>query len=193
MKWRIHIPRRLFQISIRTLLLLVLVLCVWLASWTARARKQAEVVRKLEAAGCQIVYRHEVDAVGKRIPNVPPPGPKWLRNIFGDHAFLRPYRVYAPELREVDLSLIDQLTSLEELQLECPLTDAGLAELVDLTNLKSLEIRSWQITDIGMSSLGRLRQLEQVKLQGCRVTDVGLKPLAELTHLKSLRASNKTL
>ena len=65
--------RRWFQYSLRTLFVLVTVLCVWLAVTVERVRKQREAVEAIEALGGQVYYEYQSSG-GQE-----PPGPKWLR------------------------------------------------------------------------------------------------------------------
>jgi hypothetical protein len=167
------------------MLLLMTALCIWLGLWLASARRQAEAVRKLQELGCQIVYRHEVDANGKRIPNPVQPGLKWLRNIFGDHAFLNVYSVDAEGLTDKELDLLGDLGTIESLHLRNN-SDDGLAKIAGLTNLKSLEVTSRKLTDRGVAYIAKLRRLRDLRLYEGRVSDEGIKPLAELENLQSL-------
>ncbi|HJS07017.1 MAG TPA: hypothetical protein VJ809_05130 [Pirellulales bacterium] len=107
MAFRFGIRRRWLRISTRTLLLIVLVLCVWLAYVSNRARKQEELVRRLVNEGRGVVaYHHQIDANGKGIPDAPLPGPAWLRRLIGDHAFLSLRVVALNTSNEDDLRLI---------------------------------------------------------------------------------------
>ena len=104
MALRLGIRRRWLRISTRTLLLIVLVLCAWLAYVSNRARKQEELVRRLVHEGRGVVgYHHQIDANGKGIPDAPLPGPAWLRRLIGDHAFLRLWFVGLYTSNEDDL------------------------------------------------------------------------------------------
>ena len=62
--------RRWFQFSLRTLMVLVTVLCVWLGLVSERARKQREAVAAIEALGGWVWYDYQNS--GQE-----PPGPKW--------------------------------------------------------------------------------------------------------------------
>ena len=62
----------------------------WFRQRLVAANKQAEAVRKLEALGVYIGYRHEWDYENDRFSGAPTPGPFLLRAIFGDHLFLIP-------------------------------------------------------------------------------------------------------
>src|SRR5687768_9966371 len=119
--FRFGIRRRWLRISMRTLLLIVLVLCAWLAYVSNRARKQEELVRRLvyEDRG-MVGYHHQLDANGDYDPDAPIPGPAWLRRLIGDHAFLRLKIVATYTSDEEDMQLLSKFKSIEELSLEQP-------------------------------------------------------------------------
>jgi Leucine-rich repeat (LRR) protein len=186
MNSRFGMARRWFRISIRTLMLLIFILCAWLAIWTARARRQEEAVRRLIDAGATVRYRHEFDAAGNPIPTPVVPGPQWMRKIFGNHAFWRVYSVApgsAIGLRDEDLQPLAQLSTIEQLRLGDKTIDEGLSNVAELSNLKSLQIDSSHVTDRGLKQLGNLKNLESLSLQYAQVDDEGLRQLAPLAHL----------
>jgi len=74
--------RRWFQFSLRTLLVLLTVLCVWLGVTVNRARKQREAVAAIEALGGYVRYEYQYGS-GQE-----PPGPKWLRELIGEEYFV---------------------------------------------------------------------------------------------------------
>ena len=58
-------------------------------------------------------------------------------------------------------------------------TDATLAHLQELTELRSLHLPGSQVTDAGLVHLGQLTQLQVLYLGQNRVTDAGLAHLAD--------------
>ncbi len=68
--------RRWLQFRLRTLLLLVLVLCGWLAWMRYEAREQREAVEWVREMGGSVTYDYEM---GNRINDAKPSGPP-LRN-----------------------------------------------------------------------------------------------------------------
>ena len=69
-------------------------------------------------------------------------------------------------------------------------TDAGLAQLKRLTNLKTLGLSWTQVTDAGLVHLEELTGLESLGLSWTRVTDAGLVHLKELPNLDTLWLKN---
>ena len=70
--------------SLRTLLVGVTVLCVWLAWWLSAAKKQREVADWVRSFNCIPYYSYQVDARGWPDPNdLQSPIPKWLEDRLG--------------------------------------------------------------------------------------------------------------
>lgn len=77
--------RRWFQYSLRSFLILVTALAIWLGVVVNRAREQREAVKAIEALGgfAQYDWQYIEPSTDE------PPGPAWLRRIVGDDAFQR--------------------------------------------------------------------------------------------------------
>jgi len=66
------------------------------------------------------------------------------------------------------------------------LTDAGFKELCDLPQLISLFVDDTEVSDAGLSHLPGKSKLQNLSLRNTPVTDGGLVHLSHLAHLKSL-------
>src|SRR5204863_3831428 len=85
--------RRWFRFSLRMLLLIVTVLCVWLGFKVNAARQQHEAIESIRRVQGSVTFDHEWSP----IPGFPgrysvdrgavPPAPAWLRNLMGDELF----------------------------------------------------------------------------------------------------------
>jgi hypothetical protein len=67
---------------------------------------------------------------------------------------------------------------------ESKITDAGLRELADATNIHSLKLGGTRITDEGLATIATMTELVELSLSNTRVTDSGL---ARIQPLKKLR------
>src|SRR5438552_1945508 len=76
--------RRLFQISLRTLLGLITVAAIWLGYITHRAREQKVAVARIKELGGRVVYDYQA---ANTAANATPPGWPWLRRLVGDEYF----------------------------------------------------------------------------------------------------------
>jgi hypothetical protein len=65
-------------------------------------------------------------------------------------------------------------------------TDAGLAHLAALQELRQLDLSETNVTDAGLTHLANLRQLRWLLLGKTHVTDAGLAHLANLRELQTL-------
>ncbi len=65
-------------------------------------------------------------------------------------------------------------------------SDAGLAKVAAMTQLKELRLDNTGISDAGLDHLAGLSQLEYLNLYGSKVTDGGIQKLAGLKSLKAL-------
>jgi len=78
--------RRWYQFHLSHLLAIVTIAaiaCSWLRCKMERARLQKEAVESLIGVSCDVYYDYECDADGNTIPDAPPPGPEWLRDLVG--------------------------------------------------------------------------------------------------------------
>ncbi len=193
--------RRRFQFSIRSLLVLVVVValpCSWMAVEMQRAKKQAEACTEISDSS------YDYDDEGE------PLGPGWLRDLLGDDFFNKVVEAELddntqlerlkdlPELRKLNLGF-DNLTDaaletvtlptqLEELKLDgSQVTDAGMEKLKALPQLRVLSLSRTRVTDAAMERVvSALPRLECLDLDETRVTDAGLKRLKHLPQIKSL-------
>ena len=145
-----HPKRRFFRYSLRTLMIVVTVFCIWLGITAKRARDQRQALEAILAAGGMILYDYQRT-------NSDPPGPEWLRRIIGDEYFFTIGYVDFSGSKVNDASLaavVKCLTSVKYLSLfSTEVTDAGLKNLKELTNLRIVHIISTKITDEGIKDL----------------------------------------
>jgi Leucine-rich repeat (LRR) protein len=181
-------PRRKWlQISLRTFLLAIVALAIWLAWLTDRARRQERLVNKVIAfGGGDVLFTHEVGADGKRTDANAVPSPPWLRQLVGDHYFFTLHSVYSNGLDDDDLKELANFPSVELLQLGQRHTDRGMQHIVGLKNLRTIDIESHGLTDESLTYFAQLPKLQTLAVTGARISDDGLMPLSAATNLKYL-------
>ena len=177
-----------FQFSIRSLLVLVVAVaipCSWMAVEMKEAKEQRNAVEAICNLGGQIAYDYD-----ESDPREGPRGPTWLRKLLEDDFF---NDVYNATVRSN--AQIEQLKGLPQLKrlwlggyrfppTECgEITDAGLARVAALTQLKVLVMWGTNVTDDGLANLARLKQLENLSIDSTHVTDAGLVHIAGLAQL----------
>ncbi len=211
--------RRWFQFRLRTLFVLVGVLCVsfsWLGWKLEQKRQERAAVASIWDLGGVALYDWE----GIISPSIPP-GPSWLHRFLGDDFFahvamgdlhqdgrraggdlvhvearvgLERLFVNGAEVTDAGLSHLGRLHGLKVLHLQLPLvSDAGLVHLKDLTRIQDISLYGTQTTDAGLVHLKGMTQLESLWLDGLRISDGGLAHLKEFTRLKRVSLVGTTI
>ncbi|MCY2987709.1 MAG: hypothetical protein NTY19_07585 [Planctomycetota bacterium] len=177
--------RRWLQFSLRTLLVLMLVLGCgfgWLGREVQRARTQQRTAAAISKVGGQVSYR---DVSNSRVRTAV----TWLAKLLGQE--LPPDIIGAQfdytEVSDADLAQFQGLTQVEFLYLGCPqITDDGVANLKPLTNLQDLILQWSQVSDAGLENLRGLSRLQYLALGNTHVSDTGLVNIQGLTELQEL-------
>ncbi len=179
--------RRWLQFSVRTALLLVAVLCVWLGYRVHVSRQRAEAIAHIEKLGGQIHYDYQVkwDAEGSSylVPKTPYPYPEWARPLT---EVLFPPRVWSVGLHGIpltddDVEFITRFDGLHTAILAgTGITDAELAKLSQLSEVETLTLQRTNVTDDGMQFVAQMPNLRQLDLSETVVTDEGLAKLKGL-------------
>ncbi len=175
-----HPWRRVLRLSLRSLLVVVLVIGAWLGWIVHKARVQRDAVAAIRKLQGTVRYDWERKD-GRAISNGKPWGPRWLVDQIGIDYFghVTQVRVVAVhELSDAELIQISHLTGLEELDLHrSRVTDASLAHLEGLTDLHSLTLFHTDVSDAGLMRLKRLWRLRNLSIENTKVTDAGVQEL----------------
>ena len=122
--------RRIFQLSLRTLLLLFLVVAIWMGWLIPRVQKQKRTVDWINSVGGVVFYGYQYDANGKWIAAPEPPAPEILVDYLGVDYFSSVVAVQLDRDSINDLSPISNLTKLKSFQF----TSGGTKDLSPLRN-----------------------------------------------------------
>jgi hypothetical protein len=166
------LPR--FQFRLRSLLVLTLIVavpCAYCSRKLERKRREREVLKTVSDCGADVVFDYQSDKRGG--VQAEPPGPKWLREILGDDFFGEATFCFARIIEDVEAerltNALKELPYLEEVEVEmCGMdTDATLAKLAELTQIKDLHLSSaMRLTDAGLMHLKRLTGLRRLSMAG---------------------------
>jgi hypothetical protein len=206
MRWlRLRRPR--LQFSLRMLLLLVTIFCVYLGGPLRRAHNQKLAVESLlrnsighDEIGYDFQLRDDVTTTtpyGTWVKwpgpyfdtTATPPGPEWLRRWVG-RDYLSTVVQYQQrgwhELTDQNLQDIGRLTGLTRLIIDRPLTGAQLARVRNLSNLQYLHLGAEGrfYTWFRLEHLSGLTRLETLRLQATAF--LGLEHLAALPKLRDV-------
>ena len=169
--------RRRFQYSLRTLLIVMLLVgggLGWFSHKLQQTRRQRVAVTSITNLSGLVGFDDEAAdfAAGPPISHVP----RWLRNLLGDDFFRTAVSLVA--FNDGSMESAKDLTELRRLDfVGGPATDAGLAHVRSLSRLQRLNLSDTQITDAGLEHLQGLTQLRELVLRGTRVTDEGVQQL----------------
>jgi internalin A len=127
--------------------------------------------------------------------------PGWLKSAVENDQFFRHIDdviLRDENLSDADLEVLKELKQLAELAIDGAsadvlkarsrgaITDAGLANLRGMNDLKRLDIRNTRVTDAGLCHLKGLTTLESLLLMNMEITGPGLENLAGLHQLEFL-------
>jgi hypothetical protein len=190
---------RWLQFSLRTLLVLVLIVSMplgWFAFKLRQAREQREAIGRIEELGGFAVYDFEIDDHG--LPTYPyrPPWLQMADDLLEEHscatlvtAGIRQDRVHELDRERTD-ALLDRLVELTEVRtlylLGGAVGDAGVKKLTSLNRIQRLYLSGTDVTDSGLQYLQALPQLEVLMLHTTKITDAGLHYLQGLHQLNEL-------
>jgi hypothetical protein len=196
--------RRWFRFGLRTLLIGVTVLCVWLGIKVNAARRQHEVVQAILQAGGTVAYDYQTVPSGDPDSfninrNATLSAPDWLRSIFGGDFFCNVIYVGfqgtganfelarladLPSIRRIIIRSIPATPSVEKSELH--LRDDDLAVFGKLSQLQELRLQGQEIEGAGLHSLVGLKHLKLMALYDTFINDAGLEQIGKLTTLKNL-------
>ena len=198
--------RHRFRFGLRTLVIAITVLCVWLGFEVNAARRQHNAVQAILQAGGTVSYDYQTVPVPSDPDsfninrNATLSAAAWLRSIFGDDFFCNVILVYFGNglSRDFDLERLASLPSLRRLSIRSyppaagtdpsrrSLRDADLAALAKLSQLREVLLIRQEIEGPGLQSLAGLKHLKQLHLAGTLINDAGLEQVGKLTTLKNV-------
>ncbi len=200
-----------FQFSIRSLLLLVVVValpCSWFATEMKRARCQDEAAREIGRLDGWVAYFYDANDPWSVLQA---PAPNWLSGLLGNDFFgdvvyanmrgiggeitrlqafprLKTLCLSRGSVVDADIASMTRLSSLRHLDLShSTVTDASLEPLKSLAQIRDLDLWYIRMTDERLKNVGSLTQLTRLNLDVTGIIDDDLEHLKRLTHLQELR------
>jgi hypothetical protein len=177
--------RRWMQVSLRTTLVVVTLLCVVLSMWVVPAERQRRAVEAIEALDGRVTFEEATTSEPFVITSLR----RWFPAVYFDE--IMGVYLAATRITDAELAQLQGLTSLRRLELDgTQITDPGLVHLQRLTGLQELYLANTQVTDAGLAHLQEMTSLQGLWLNDTQVTDAGLIHLQGLTSLKRLNLFN---
>ena len=191
--------RRFFRYSLRTLLIVVTVFCVWVAMESSRARRQQAAVERVYELGGDIFFGYRFTAERRPVSDPLENIPDWLVKAVGEDYFRRvvtvnfsdqkgAFSTRASREEDANLAALDDLPDLRELLLSRnqSITDDDLAHTAHLKYLRVITLAGTSIEGPGLRHIGSLQTLEGLQFDDTPLTDAGLAHLKDLSRLKWL-------
>lgn len=197
-------PRRWFQFSLRTCLIILTLLAFWLGYVSIPAREQRAAVARINELGGSLQYDYQVGSnpdwspagwtalAPKQIamvgsdPTSSPAGWPWLRRLVGDEYFQDVVYVNLDqsEVRDADFCVLGKLRGTKTLSLNgTDISDEGLASIRGMSELNYLGLMKTKVMSEGVRRLPPPRNGSIVLLGDTRVGDEALTNLSGCVHL----------
>jgi Leucine rich repeat len=179
--------RRWFQFSLRSLLIVTMIVAVgsgWLGRKIERKRIEREAVAGIEASGGSVWYDYQQGQFSE------PSGPVWLRGLLGNDFFSEVVKAHlvGNTIGDAGLANVMGLPRLQSLELPgAYVNEAGVAHIKNLAQLESLDLSTTNVTDAELANIKDLPRLRSLDLSSTNVTDAGLANLKILSQLRVLK------
>src|SRR5262245_37829735 len=180
--------KKWLRFSLRTMLVLITALCIWLGVQVNVARRQREAVAAISRVGGTVYYDYQLVPVATGVTSLfevasqpsddgldlsrTPPGADWLRKCLGDDFFRTAVVVWFPNNPNPNIA------------------KGNLDQLARFPCLRSLQITDCNIRDADLSALAALMQLEVLRITDTRVNGSILASLPSPGRLKGLYLNN---
>jgi hypothetical protein len=186
--------------SLRTLLIVMLVVAGGTGLWVRRAERQRRAVKAIDDAldGVSVVYdyartRDAVDDGERFDENERSKIPACLLQFVGVDYFHRVTYVplTAPGSVGASLPYLTDLPGLAEVVIygDKYLVNADLAQLHGLHSIRRLEILSDELDGEGLRHVAKVGSLERLLISGSKLTDENIQTLSRISGLKILEVS----
>jgi hypothetical protein len=200
--------RRWFRFSLRVLLIVVTVLCVWLGIQVNAARRQKNALEAILKAGSTVGFDYQVTPPPTGFPvgdidtqiEAPHTVPVWLRQIFGED-FFRTVVMCNLDSKAISLADFTEIANLPNLKavglrdviilsedggVNRAIQDSDLTVLHQLGQLEVLGINRSVADGSGLAKLANPSGLKLLFFDGNPISDVGAEEIGKLLSLEYL-------
>jgi hypothetical protein len=183
------------KFSLRSALLIVTLLCIWLAVESTRARRQKQAIATIQQLGGRIAFDYQLDRHRKWTKRKVPAAPQWLTAAIGDDYFRHVVLINFDEGSDPtddDLAILQDLPDLRELTLmnRTKFTDAGLRNLSALPRLEVLALSGTKVYGSGLAHFRYPERISGLSLDNAPITDEALMHVGKMSNLKWLVMNN---
>ena len=192
--------RRWLSFSLRSVFVILTLLCVLLAIWARSARRQEHAMARLsELSEYDLaLFDYETDDMGFYSSDgadgtATPWAPDWLRRAVGEDYFrtVRTLNLTECKISIDDVALLRNVPHLRTLFLDqnASLTDEWLSPLADLTELRRLVLWGDGIRGPGLRHIALLPHLDMLQLNDTPLADEGMEFVGQIRTLTELDLS----
>jgi hypothetical protein len=183
-------PRRAwFRYRLRTFLILVSLIAVWLGWTVHRARTQRGAVAAIRAARGTVMFDYHENGPRSWSTAGTPRGPRWMRDQLGSEYFDRPVyiKLFGTPENGAWIDAVNQLPSVKTLLLSGPnVNDDTLVRLEGSTSLRELHLNNSSVSDEGLRHLAKFSNLRWLVLDYTSISDAGAAYFSDLSMLEDL-------
>lgn len=181
------------QFGLRAWFALVGALCIFLSIESQAARRQRQLLERVNAVGGSVKFDWEFDSTGYEARDtLGPPRPWWAPRLIDDSFFQKVVKINLcnTAIRNADLALILELADLINKSLTAvelartSVTGDALYLLRRARHLRSLWLNETSIDDSSLVHLVPLRELTQLHLNQTSLTDGAVVHIGALRCLK---------
>jgi hypothetical protein len=196
-EWRRRFRSRLFQFTLRELLLFVLLAaaaCSWWRVNHNRRTREKEIIARFAKRGSLVFC---IDKYG---------GPEILEKTLGRDLLDDFYAVAAcrgdlwdKQDYEETMSCIDNLPSLESVEFgdfgrkDAAVIDQWLSRMTTLKNLQTLNLSGSKLADSGVEIISRMSRLTELLISETSISNRGIQSLRSLSLLETLRVDHTSI
>lgn len=186
--------RRLLQFSLRTFLVLLTVVCIWLGIKSQSVHKQREVAGLVQRLGGRLAYDYQYhDDPFSIVAPKPPPGPALLRSLVGDDFFADLVEVEIDNVQDGEVRRLAEQTTIRHLVVSGMLSDRSIESISHLINLERLEIHGGRYSGAGFSELSKLTKLRSLTISDTALSDDAAANIGRLVTIEELSLTNTRL
>jgi hypothetical protein len=196
--------RRWLRFSLRTLLILVTVICVWMGIEKSRVLKQDRVATEVRELGGNVFLGYRFDPSGKPKEFSKRSVPAWVTSVIDEKYFLtvvtvnfdndfgnRPSersKAHGSQATDEGLVLLKDVPNVTELLLagNNQLTDGCLRHAAGLRRLRVITLNQTSVVGPGLAFIRASQNLEGLALNDTPLTDEGMVYLSDLPKLEWL-------
>ena len=188
--------RRFWSMSLRSLMILVLIVGGLLGWRARRASIQRRAVAIVKAAGGSVMYDFQAPPGRPFSPGASPPAPRWLRELVGDEyfqevavVFLENTKNEPPRTTPEAVRAVADFDQLQRLQvIYVPLDDTAILPLTRISSLRYLTLLDVQATGASLAAIRQMPNLRdlQFRVKPGNLPGSALRQLQGMNQLEGL-------